>query len=532
MTETIKKLLKGGEKLRDAGSGEKHRAEKLAKQLAKDIFLVVLFLSLSTVISLFLQRASFRSDNLLMVYMLGGLLDAMFSGCRSSSIFYAAGSVMVFNYMFTDPRMTLQVSDPRYLTTFVVMFATSLTVTTLIQRLKLVLKQTEERAHRTEILLETSRLLQQAEDSGQIAEQTIRQLAKLLTCSVYCITGQPRADMGPGEYYRSGEEAAPLSPGELSLAESVFTAEQESGTELERMPGARCLYLAVRSKKRVFAVIGIEVQEKFPTEFEKNVVLAILNESALAFEKEELHRKERETALQLQQEQLRANLLRAISHDLRTPLTSISGNADMLLSSYANLKESERQRIFHDIHEDSVWLINLVENLLSVTRIENGAMKITLQPEMAEDVLDACLAHMKRHLGDHKLEIRLKDDMLMARMDAKLIIQVLINLMDNAVRHTPPGSDIFLTVYGENSRVVFEVADSGDGIPDDRKEKIFDMFYSGEHSTSDGRRGMGMGLTLCRAIVEAHGSRLEVLDRMPRGTIFRFALEAEKIDIG
>ena len=410
-------------------------------RLSIDILTIFLFLLLSTGVCVLFEENQFQTDNLLMIYMMGGLLQALFARCRISSILYALGSVIVFNYFFTEPRLTLHVNDTSYITTFFVMFATSMTVSTLVQQMKRVAKQAAEKAYRTEILLETSQKLQQAEDVSQIALQSIRQLEKLLNCTVYCIPGKPSSDMKLQDYFASNKEANGLS-----------------------------------------------------------------------------------------REQLRGNLLRAISHDLRTPLTSISGNADMLMKSYQMMADSERTRIFHDIYEDAVWLINLVENLLSVTRIENGTMDIVLQPEMVEDVLDASMKHLKRHVGNHELKVNQTDDMLMAKMDAKLIIQVLTNLVDNAFKHTPEGSAIEINVYEKKHKVVFEVADNGDGVPDDQKEKIFTMFYSGDHTTSDGRRCMGMGLTLCKSIIEAHGGRIWVEDNHPHGAVFRFEIEAEEVN--
>ncbi len=499
-------------------------------RLSIDILTIFLFLLLSTGICVLFEENEFQTDNLLMIYMMGGLLQALFARCRISSILYALGSVIVFNYFFTEPRLTLHVNDTSYITTFFVMFATSMTVSTLVQQMKRVAKQAAEKAYRTEILLETSQKLQQAEDVSQIALQSIQQLEKLLNCTVYCIPGKPSSDMKLQDYFASNKEANGLSRDEIAVASWAYKNNKHAGATTGTLPGARCLYLTVRNGDKIFAIIGIELNGKVPTAFEKSVMLALLNESALAFEKEELRRRERETALRLQQEQLRGNLLRAISHDLRTPLTSISGNADMLMKSYQMMADSERTRIFHDIYEDAVWLINLVENLLSVTRIENGTMDIVLQPEMVEDVLDASMKHLNRHVKNHKLKVSQADDMLMAKMDAKLIIQVLTNLVDNAFKHTPEGSEIEINVYEKRHKVVFEVADNGDGVPDDQKEKIFTMFYSGDHTTSDGRRCMGMGLTLCKSIIEAHGGRIWVEDNHPHGAVFRFEIEAEEVN--
>lgn len=501
-------------------------------RISHDLLLIAVFLALSTGVCFLFRKENLQTDNLIMIYMMGGLLEAMFASYRFSSVLYALGSVVVFNYLFTAPRLTLRVYDPAYLTTFVVMFATSLTVSTLIQQMKRIAKQAAEKAYRTEILLETSQKLQQTEDVSEIAVQSVSQLAKLLGCTVYCIPGSPGMEMKRDDYVASAPDAEGLSQDELAVARWAYKNNKHAGATTGVLPGAKCLYLAVRNGNKIFAIIGIELNGKVPTAFEKSVMLAMLNESALAFEKEELRRKEKETALRLQQERLRANLLRAISHDLRTPLTSISGNADMLMENYREMQDSEREQIFQDIYADADWLINLVENLLSVTRIENGTMTLRIIPEMVEDVLDAVRNHSMRRLGDHSLRIDLEDELLMVRMDVKLLIQVLTNLVDNAVKHTPDGTEIVITVRKKENKALFEIADNGPGVPDEQKEKIFTMFYSGEDSIADGRRCMGMGLTLCRSIVEAHGSMLAVRDNQPHGAVFWFELEAEEVNLG
>ena len=165
-----------------------------------------------------------------------------------------------------------------------------------------------------------------------------------------------------------------------------------------------------------------------------------------------------------QQEQLRANLLRAISHDLRTPLTSISGNAGVLLGNSKVLDETKKQRLYADIYYDSMWLINLVENLLSVTRIENGTMNIRLEPELLEEVIQEALRHVNRRSVEHHISVSLKDDLLMAKMDSRLILQVIINIVDNAIKYTQVGSNITIKAYRQQEMVAVEIADDGKGI--------------------------------------------------------------------
>lgn len=173
-----------------------------------------------------------------------------------------------------------------------------------------------------------------------------------------------------------------------------------------------------------------------------------------------------------------------------------------------------------------MWLISLVENLLTVTRIENGTMQLTLEPELIDEVAQEALRHLNRRSAEHTVTLAVPDDLLMAKMDPQLIVQVLINLTDNAIKYTPAGSSIAVSAQRSGETVRVEVADDGPGIPDAAKEKLFEMFYTAQAKRGDGRRGLGLGLSLCRSIVEAHGGQIGVRDNNPHGTVFWFTLPA------
>ena len=229
------------------------------------------------------------------------------------------------------------------------------------------------------------------------------------------------------------------------------------------------------------------------------------------------------------QETLRANLLRAISHDLRTPLTSISGNAGILMENGAVLDEEKRRYLYRSIYDDSMWLINLVENLLSLTRMGNGSVSLNIRPELLDEVFHEALSHLDRNAEQHHISVELEDDLLMADMDARLIVQVVINLVNNAIKYTPAGSHISLSAVRAGPFVQVEVSDDGPGIADSAKQKIFDMFYTADNSRGDGRRGLGLGLSLCRSIITAHGGEISVQDHQPHGSVFRFTLRASEV---
>ncbi len=212
-------------------------------------------------------------------------------------------------------------------------------------------------------------------------------------------------------------------------------------------------------------------------------------------------RKREEKANELaNNEKLRANLLRSISYDLRTPLTSICGNADMLLQD--KLGEEKRKKVCSYIYDDSLWLINLVENLLSVTRIEDGTMNIKKQAELLEDIIDEALKHVSRESSEYHIEVQMEDEMQLVKVDSRLVLQVIINIVDNGI-----------------------------GIPDDKKPYIFDMFYTANETIADTKRSLGLGLALCKSIISAHDGIIEVLDNKPKGTVFDFTLPEVRIKI-
>ena len=265
--------------------------------------------------------------------------------------------------------------------------------------------------------------------------------------------------------------------------------------------------------------------------YERNLALSILDVSSLALEKEASNRARREIEEAARQEQLRSNLLRSISHDLRTPLTSISGNALILTEKNPLLTEEKRRELSAAIYEDANWLNHLVENLLSITRMENGQVNLRIQPELIQDIFDDVLTHLDHDAAQHTIVTNVADDLLMADMDAQLIEQVLVNLINNAIKYTPEHSRIELSAVPEGKFVRICVTDDGPGIPEESRDKLFDMFYTLGKTRSDGRRGLGLGLALCRSIVAAHGSVIDVQNVAPHGACFRFTLPRTEVTL-
>lgn len=495
----------------------------------------IALLCLCTLIGFLFTYLDFSVANIITVYILGVLLNALVTKGRLYSAISSVLSVLIFNYFFTEPRFSLQAYDPGYPVTFLVMLAASLITSTLTKQIKEQAHQSAQKAYRTEVLLETSRKLQLAKDKEDILSKTAQQMVKLLDRTVIFYPSNLNNLDEPMVFPKKDSLAEPstyLRTEERAVAEWVYKNNKRAGATTNTLSAAKCLYLAVRGNGTVLAVVGVAMDKETPLEtFEKSILIAILGECALTLEKELLNETQKQTSMQMQQEQLRANLLRAISHDLRTPLTSISGNAGILRGNSKVLNEAQKQSLYTNIYDDSMWLINLVENLLSITRIDNGTLNLNMQAELLEEVITEALLHINRNSVDYYIKTILSDNLLMAKMDSRLIIQVIINIVDNAIKYTPPGSHITISAKRDGQSARVEIADDGSGISDDAKEKLFDMFYTADNIRGDGRRGLGLGLSLCKSIIHAHGGTIYVKDNIPQGTVFGFILQAEEMNV-
>lgn len=402
----------------------------------------------ASLVGLLFYKAGITEANIVTVYLLAVLCTALATDGRVYGISAAVASVLVFNYLFTVPRFTLKFNDvSRYSVTFLVMFIAACITSTLTMRVKTQARQAARKAHRSEVLLETSQALQRAEGEQQIFTAAAEHLSRLLRAGVSLYPVRDGALQPPLVCDAQGTEAAPCTTErELRAARTVLRCGGQAGARTAACPDAECLYLAVGASVPPLAVAGVALRKgHIPDDFDRNLMAALLNECALALEKERIAREKSDAELQAQQEQLRANLLRTISHDLRTPLTSISGNAGVLMENSSVLDEAKKQRLYADIYDDSMWLVQLVENLLSITRLENGGLDLRIQPELLEEVAGEALQHLNRRSAEYPIRVDIEDDLLMAKMDSRLITQVIINIVNNAVKYTPPGTDITLS---------------------------------------------------------------------------------------
>ena len=477
----------------DANANSSYHAKKGKRRLnlrtvLGDWGVSAAILLLATLAGYAFARVGFTEANIIAIYLLAVLLTSMVTSTRSSYILSAVGSVLVFNFFFTSPQFSLRVYEHGAPMTFLIMIVAALIVGSLTDRLKSQVKQSTRAAYRTNLLFETNQMLQKAATEQEIFQVAHTQLHKLV-----------------------GRDLA-VNPG-------ITTGGKKDAT----------IYL-IKTASHIYGSVTMDGAEPLEA-FENSVLLSILGECALALENRKNANEKEEAKLLAENEKLRANLLRAISHDLRTPLTAISGNAGILLEGSEQLSPDNRKQMYSDIYDDAAWLYNLVENLLAVTRIGEGHMRLNTQPQLVEEIVSEAMQHISRKKVEHTITVTHSDDLLLAKCDARLIVQVLINLVDNAIKYTAPGSHIQIATRWEDGCAVFSVSDDGPGIPDEEKDNVFRMFYTGGNPIADSRRSLGLGLSLCKSIITAHGGEIRVLDNRPQGAVFTFTIPAGEVEL-
>ena len=485
-----------------------------------DFLKLAIIMICATAISAVFDRSRFSNSNIITIYILAVLLTSVTTAASIYGIIAAVLYILLFNFLFIDPRFTLLVYDPYYMVTYLVSVIAAIITGNLSSRMKRSMQQATNNAYQAQILLNTSELLQQAESCSEIIGVITMQLKELLgRDAIFFYT-----EAGEEQLLADEAFAKIKSVPDENAIRWTFKHGIRAGWGTRYYPEAAYQYLSVRTGNSNYGIIAIAGGKNDLNPFEENLLLSLIGACSLSLESER-NRKEREAAqIIAENERFRSKLLRSVSHDLRTPLTSISGNAANLQMHEEELSAAERKQIYSDIYEDAIWLIDLVENLLSITKLEEH-VEISLTGEVVSDVLAAAAGHARRHKSGHHILLACDDECLVARMDVSLILQVMNNLISNAVKHTPQDTTIRVWDRREGDKVLIGVTDDGPGIPDEEKARIFDLFYTGKQAGADSSKSLGLGLNLCKSIVEAHGETILVKDNMPSGASFEFTLK-------
>ena len=498
----------------------------------RDAVVTLLCLAISTAVGFAFDWAGFSESNIITIYILGILVTAV---STSGHLYGAANSllsVLAFNFFFTEPRFTLQADGPSYPVTFLIMLSSSIIASSLASRVKEQARMAAEKSYYTELLLGSSQKLQTIRTEWDCLRLTAEQLSRMFDRPVIYALNDADKELDfriePADEHTLLEK---LSTEEIGVAKWVQKNNKHAGATTNTLPDSKWLFLSVRGTRGVMGIVGVPIAGYVvPDAFEKNLMVALLGECGLSQERIRLEEERNQIALQTQRESLQANLLRAVSHDLRTPLTNINGSVGILMGKDQTLKPEVREQLYTAIDDDTNWLINMTENLLAATQLETDRTKLKTAPELLEDLFQSAVRQLDRRARDHHISVDLEDQTLMASMNAGMIQRVIINMMNNAIQYTPKDSHIILSGTRRKDWVEISVSDDGPGIPDEAKKHLFDLFYTAEQGKPDSKRGLGLGLHLCQSIVNAHGGTITVSDHAPSGTTFRFTLPAVRTD--
>ena len=503
--------------------------ERNRKRLLTDCAVFLASMIVCTAVGFLFSHLGFTDANIIMVYLLGLLAVSILTTHRAYSMVWAVISVLLFDLLFTTPRFTFYAYGTGYPVTFLIMLAAAFTISTLAIRLKQNAGQSAKAARRMSVILETDRQLTKATSREEILSVLASQLTGLLDRSLI-IYPEENGRLGDPVFYPAAGDTVPYRTNEEKQAvEWSFTHHKRAGATTDVFPKTDYLYYCMRVQDHAYGVVGVAVHDSPLDASEQSVLGSVVGECSLALENTRNAKEKEETMVLAENERLRANLLRAVSHDLRTPLTSIMGNADSLMACGETLDPETRRQLYSDIYQDAQWLNGMVENLLSASRMNGGKLNLNMTTELMDDMISEAVNHLSRQLRNYTVYRTCSDELLFVKADACLIVQVVINLLDNAVKYAPEGSGIWIDTFGQNEKVAVRITDEGPGVPDDQKERIFDLFYSSGNLAGDNRRGLGIGLALCQSIIKAHGGTISVSDHEPHGAVFEFLLPREEV---
>jgi two-component system sensor histidine kinase KdpD len=495
-----------------------------------DVIKSIGILALATLISFGLEAVNIGNQNLIMVYILSVLMISRVTMGYLYGMTASVISVLLYNYFFTFPYYTFTAIQPGYPVTFVVMFITAFITSTLTVRIKTQIGLSVEREHRTKLLYEINKKLLVTRGLENIVTLTNEYITKIFDRSVVFYVTDPKGGLA-GTFMEStsvNDVALLKKEDERAVAHWVFLNKKKAGAGTDTLMGARAQYLPIISQGKVLGVIGISFA-KGPLDQNNRLFLRMLaSQVAMALERQKLSDEQHQIIIESEKEKMRSNLLRAISHDLRTPLTGILGSSSAILENGDSLDKNTHDQLIANIKEDSQWLIRMVENLLSVTRINEGTMNVTKSPEAAEEIVAEAISHIRKRFPDRKLSVKVPEELLIVPMDGTLIQQVLLNLVENAIKHSTIDSEIDIIVKREGQDTVFEVGDQGEGIAEEDFPYLFDSYVPNGSKSSDSSRGMGIGLSICMTIIKAHNGTLEAHNRIGGGSVFRFKLPMEE----
>lgn len=447
----------------------------------KNLLKMSICLCLSTGCALLVSKVGVADESVVMVFLLGILLNAITTNSPVWSAGSAVISLMLFNFFFTEPRFTFRVYRASDLVLLFFFLITAVTMGTVTSRLR----AQSERANRNERTTKTMYEI----SSGFLSVGGVKSVVKKGEDMIKEFTGM---------------EGAVILDADAGVGDREYPVLSASGR------------------------FGKVVLKEEPKQEQEIIIQTICAQLGIALERENLVEERERIRMVMERERQRSMMLRSISHDLRSPLTALSGSGNLLADNYDRLNDAERKKLAKDVSEETVWLIDLVENVLNMTRIGEQQLVLNKQEEVIDDIISEAVKHTKRLLSERDFKVNLTDEIVTVPMDGKLIVQVIVNLLENAIRHTTIDSAIELSVRIEDNQMYVSVSDTGSGVSEKIRDKLFEKYVTQEEGIVDGRKGLGLGLAICKTIVEAHGGKIFYQDNKPHGAVFTFVLPMEE----
>ncbi|HEX7973639.1 MAG TPA: sensor histidine kinase KdpD, partial [Anaerolineales bacterium] len=486
------------------------------------ISLVILATGINTLV-----RHWISPTNLVMVYLLAVVLAAGYLG-RGPSILVSILGVLAFDYFFVPPRLTFDVSETEYLLTFGGLLGVGLVISQLTARVRDQAEAAENREANTATLYSLSRDLAVAGGLETVLRAITTHVSQTFGREVVIFIPDPEAE----DILKPYSEIPGIAKDEKEFAVAVWSYQhgQSAGRGTATLSASQARYLPLKTAQGIVGVLGVKPkypESQLPPE-QRRLLEAFANQAALAIERVQLAEQARKSQLHQATEKLQTALLNSISHDLRTPLVSITGALSSLQDDAIAEDQETRHNLLDTAREEADRLNRLVGNLLNMTRIEAGAMRISFELSDVQDVIGTALEQVNNRLDDRQVFVNIPVDLPLIPMDFVLINQVLVNLLDNAIKYSPAQSPIEVRAKSVGVFVEIEVMDHGIGIPPEDLKRIFDKFYRVQRP--DNVIGTGLGLSICKGIVEAHGGFIGAENRPGGGTTITIALPVKRIE--
>ncbi|MCA9952573.1 MAG: sensor histidine kinase KdpD [Anaerolineales bacterium] len=471
-------------------------------------------------------RSFVDPTNLVMLYLAVVMVAAVWLG-RWPAIFASLLSVIAFDIIFVPPYYTFVVADAEYLLSFVGLLAVGVVISTLAARAHEQALFAHRREAQTSALYELSQGLATVSNSVDIAQISVHHIQTAFNSPAALFLPD---ETGESLTLQSSTPNFYLEANGLDVADWVFHHGQPAGQQTDTLTNVIGYYLPLQTSDQVVGVLAIEFPDDYKSILsgeQRRFLTSFSNQVALALEKSHLAEQARHARLLEETKKLQTTLLNSISHDLRTPLASITGALGSLLDDADLLPEEAQHDLIQTAWEQSLRLNRLVGNLLDMTRVESGALKVIQQPYDVQELVGTTLAQMSNHLHGRTLKRTIPDDLPPVAIDLSLMVPALMNLVENAIKYAPQNELIELEAYQEQEAAIIAVKDRGPGIPEAELEHIFDKFF---RLNSSGIGGTGLGLSIAKGIVEAHNGRIWAQNRPGGGVVFNIALPLAKTE--